>query len=134
MLDIILIQDASTGINLLEYRQVDTQFKAEHSDIFSAFLSAIQSISEEIDIGTLVLISTEGTKGHNCIIVPKSPINVIMLVDQEDPIALWKEQGHEIANKFIETYGTEYNPSDIAQFGSFETILKEMCATHQYCE
>lgn len=119
---------------MLEYRQEETSFKSEHSDIFSGFMAAIQNISKEMDIGTLILISTEGKKGHNCIISHKFPINVILLVDQEDPIELWKEQGAEIAKAFIERYGTDFEPSKIAQFEDFIPILKKMCATHQYCE
>ena len=102
MLDIILIQHQKSGTNLLEYRQDHTQIAIEHSDIFGGFLSAIQNITRELDIGTLILISTAGLKGHNCIIVPKFPINVIMLVDHDDPIELWREEGQKIADKFIE--------------------------------
>ena len=83
MLDIILIQHADTGLNLLEYRQEHTIMKIEHSDIFSGFMSAIQNITAELNIGYVVLISTEGIKGHNCIIIPKYPISVIILVDQD---------------------------------------------------
>ena len=92
MLDIILIQHVDTGLKLLEYRQDNTMMKTEHSDIFSGFMSAMQNITEELNIGYVVLIATEGIKGHNCIIIPKYPINVIMLVDQNDPVELWKQQ------------------------------------------
>jgi hypothetical protein len=133
MLDIILIQQDKTGLSLLEYRQEHTKIKIEHADIFSGFLKAIQNISQEIDIGTPVLISTEGSKGHNCIIVPKSPINVILLVDQDDPIDLWREQGIEIAEKFIEQFGTSINTYNLTIFKEFIPILKQMCSTHEYC-
>lgn len=134
MLDIILIQDINTGVNLLEYRQEKTQMKSEHSDIFSGFMSAIQKISQELNIGTVVLISTEGTKGHNCIIIHQPPINVIMLVDQEDPIDLWREQGKLIAEKFIEKYGSSFDPSIITQFKDFKATIKELCLGHEYCD
>ena len=78
MLDVILIQDIDSGIKLLEYRQENTQFDTDHMDIFAGFLSAIQSISIELDIGNLVLISTEGTKGHNCMIAHYPPIDVFL--------------------------------------------------------
>lgn len=133
MLDIILIQQDKTGLSLLEYRQEHTKFKIEHADIFSGFLKAIQNISQEIDIGRPVLISTEGSKGHNCIIVPKSPINVILLVDQDDPIDLWREQGKEIAEKFIEYFGTSINTFNLNIFKEFIPVLKQMCSTHEYC-
>lgn len=134
MLDIILIQHADTGINLLEYRQVNTRMKLEHSDIFSGFMTAIQNITSELDIGYVVLISTEGKKGHNCIIIPKYPINVILLVDQEDPIDLWKEEGRKIAEKFIESFGFSFDPSQVQLFQSFIPVIKELCATNEYCE
>jgi hypothetical protein len=134
MLDIILIQHETTGINLVEYRQAHTKIGADHSNIFSGFLSAIQNITMELNIGTVVLISTEGTQGHNCIIVPKSPINIIILVDQDDPIDLWREQGHIIADKFLERYGIGFSPNDITKFKSFTSTLHELCTTHDYCE
>ncbi|MEJ2295894.1 MAG: hypothetical protein P8Y23_14150 [Candidatus Lokiarchaeota archaeon] len=134
MLDIILIQHEDTGINLVEYRQAHTKIGTDHSNIFSGFLSAIQNITMELNIGTVILISTEGSQGHNCIIVPRSPINVIMLVDQVDPIDLWREQGHIIANKFLERYGKEFNPNDITKFRSFTGTMQELCSTHEYCD
>ena len=133
MLDIILIQQDKTGLSLLEYRQEHTKVKIEHTDIFSGFLKAIQSISKEIDIGTPVLISTEGSKGHNCIIVPKSPINVILLVDQDDPIDLWREQGLEIAEKFLAQFGASVDSYNVIKFKAFIPTIKQMCATHNYC-
>jgi hypothetical protein len=134
MLDIILIQHIDTGLNLFEYRQENTKFNSDHSDIFTGFLSAIQNISRELDIGTVVLISTEGTKGHNCIIIPKSPISVIMLVDQDDPIDVWRDTGHSIAEQFLRKYGLEFDYSNISQFKDFKSYLKEICAQHNYCE
>ena len=133
MLDIILIQQDETGLSLLEYRQEHTKVKIEHADIFSGFLKAIQSISQEIDIGTPILISTEGVRGHNCIIVPKSPINVILLVDQDDPIDLWREQGIEIAEKFLDQFGTSIDAYNLTVFKEFIPTIKQMCSTHEYC-
>ena len=134
MLDILLLQHPGSGIKLLEYRQDHTKISSLHADIFSGFMSAIQNISTQIDIGTLILISTEGSKGHNCIIIPKIHVNVILLVDQEDPIDLWKEQGHLIAEKFLEEFGNDYNPNDVSQFESFTSTIKALCSTHEYCE
>ena len=134
MLDIILIQHPKTGLKLLEYRQVHTRITSIHADIFSGFMSAIQNISTELDIGTLILLSTEGSKGHNCIIVPKPPINVILLVDQDDPIDLWREQGHLIADKFLKTFGDHFNPNDVSKFESFTSTIKDLCSTNDFCD
>lgn len=134
MLDIILIQHAETGINLLEYRQVGTKFDKDHADIFSGFLTAIQNITEELDIGTVVLISTEGSKGHNCIIVRNERINIIILMDQEDPIDLWREQAKIIGNEFLEEFGKDFEPHHITKFKKFKDRIKELCLGHEYCE
>lgn len=134
MLDIILIQHIDTGLKLLDYQQEHTQFKVEHTDIFSAFLTAIQNITTELNIGTVILISTKGERGHNCIIIPKYPINIIKLVDQEDPIDFWREQGQIIAEKFLEKYGTSFNPHDTTKFQDFKIFIKEMCKLNEYCE
>ena len=134
MLDIILIQHVKTGINLLEYRQEHTIMKSAHSDIFSGFMSAIQNITNELNIGYVVLISTEGIKGHNCIIIPSDPINIILLVDQTDPIDLWRDEGKKIAEQFLEMYGDSFDPSEIHRFKPFKTVVKEMCSLHEYCE
>ncbi|TFG05521.1 MAG: hypothetical protein EU539_09220 [Promethearchaeota archaeon] len=134
MLDILLVQQDKSGLNLLEYRQENTILKVEHSDIFSGFLKAIQNISKELDIGFPVLISTEGVKGHNCIIVHNPPINIILLVDHDDPIDLWREQGKEIAKKFLEQFGNLINAYDVSKFKEFIPVVKKMCQFHGYCE
>jgi hypothetical protein len=134
MLDIILIQHNDTGLNLLEYRQENTKMKLEHTDIFSGFMTAIQNISEELDIGTVVLISTKGSKGHNCIIIKNFPINVILLADQDDPIDHWKRTGEEIAQKFIEMYGLSFDPTIVTQFNKFTEVIKKICVNNEYCD
>ena len=135
MLDIILIQHVDTGINLLEYQQEHTKFNVEHSDIFSGFLNAIQSImSDELDIGTVILISTKGKRGHNCIIVTRQPISVVILCDQEDPIDLWREFGEEIVDDFLEMFGTDFDHQNVVQFKKFTQVIKEMCLDNKYCE
>ncbi|MFX1238187.1 MAG: hypothetical protein ACFFAS_13895 [Promethearchaeota archaeon] len=63
-------------------------------------------------------------KGHNCIIVPSNPINVVILVDQTDPIELWREKGEEIANLFIQQYSKQFDPN-VSQFKSFTPALKK---------
>ena len=134
MLDIILIQHITSGLNLVEYSQVDTKFNMEHSDIFSGFMNAIQSISQELDIGTVVLISTKGSKGHHCIIVPHPPINVVILADQDDPIELWRGKGEIIAEEFIKNYGNDFEPSIVSTFKDFKEIIKNTCARQKYSE
>ncbi|MHA1235258.1 MAG: hypothetical protein ACTSQL_09275 [Promethearchaeota archaeon] len=134
MLDIILIQHVDTGLNLLEYRQEHTTMKTEHSDIFSGFMSAMQNITEELNIGYVVLIATEGIKGHNCIIIPKYPINVIMLVDQDDPVEIWKQQGKKIAEKFFSSFGKSFDPHLVHLFKPFTSVIKELCVTNDYCD
>ena len=134
MLDIILIQHVDTGLKLLDYQQEHTQFKVEHADIFSGFLTAIQNITSELNIGTVILISTKGERGHNCIIITKYPISIIILVDQEDPIDFWREQGQLMADKFLEQYGNSFDPHDITKFQEFNDIIKQMCGLHEYCD
>jgi hypothetical protein len=135
MLDIILIQHLGSGLNLLEYRQDHTKFNVEHSAIFSGFMNAIQTIlSNELNIGTVILISTKGERGHNCIITPKPPISVTILCDQYDPIDLWREFGEEIAERFLEIYGKDFVHNDVLQFRDFAEIIKEKCLENKYCE
>jgi len=134
MLDVLLIQHVETGIKLLEYRQEQTLFDTDHMDIFTGFLSAIQSITHELDIGSVVLISTEGEKGHNCVIIPKDPIAIILLVDKDDPISLWREQGHQVAEQFIQRFGPKISPSYLSIFQEFLPTIKEMCLGHRYCD
>ncbi|MFX0000959.1 MAG: hypothetical protein ACFE9Q_12225 [Candidatus Hodarchaeota archaeon] len=134
MLDIILIQHVDSGLNLVEYHQDHTKFNVVHSTIFSGFLNAIQNImSKELDIGIVILISTKGKRGHNCIIVPRDPISIIILCDQEDPIDLWREFGEELAERFFGTFGKKFNPHKVAQFNKFADVIKEMCMDNKYC-
>jgi len=132
MLDIILIQHI-TGISLLEYRLKHTKLNKNHSDIFSGFLSAIQNITQELNIGSVILISTQGEKGHNCIIINKDPIRVILLVDETDPISVWRETGEIIIEKFLEMYTNTKNYNQVTQFENFKSILQNICKSHSYC-
>ncbi len=134
MLDIILIQHNTTGINLIEFQQIGTKFKKEHSEIFGGFMAAIQSITAELNIGQVVLISTKGAKGHNCIITHKPLINIIILADQDDPINFWQEQGEIIAEEFIKRYGESFNPHIVSIFKEFKLFLKELCAGPSHYE
>ncbi|MFX1481071.1 MAG: hypothetical protein ACFFCI_23565, partial [Promethearchaeota archaeon] len=79
------------------------------------------------------LISTEGNNGHNFIIVPRNPINIIILCDLDDPIRLWREFGEEIAERFLEMYGSNVDYNNISQFKDFAEIVKEMCMQTKYC-
>jgi len=66
--------------------------------------------------------------------VPNAPINVIILVDKEDPIDLWREEGQKIAEKFVERYGSSIESYDITKYEDFNLTIKEMCANHPYCD
>jgi hypothetical protein len=134
MLDIILIQHITTATNLLEYRQKNTKLDKRHSDIFGGFLSAMQSLSNEINIGEVSLISTTGENGHNCLIIRKDPINVILLVDQDDPVHMWKDVGEDIADQFIEKYGKALNHLEVSHFDDFKAQLQQICSVNPYCE
>jgi hypothetical protein len=126
MIDIILIQDPNSGLSLLEYRGVNARLKEEHSEIFSGFLSAIQSISKEINIGRVFQISTEGEKGHHCLIVNEGKINVIFLMDLCESIDFWKTKGQEIGEKFQEMFKNIMQINDMAQFRAFIPIIKRI--------
>ncbi|MBD3254640.1 MAG: hypothetical protein GF383_06080 [Candidatus Lokiarchaeota archaeon] len=106
----------------------------DHSEIFSGFLTAIQKISEELNIGNLVLISTEGEKGHNCIVVPQFPINFVLLVDQEDPVHIWKEIGADLAQRFLKKFQPRLNSHDFSQYEEFLPTIKKICSADKYCE
>ena len=67
-------------------------------------------------------------------IIPKPPINVIILADQDDPVDVWREQGEEIADKFIEKFGESFEYSTINQFQEFMPMIKQMCTSHHYCD
>lgn len=134
MLDIILIQHINSATNLLEYRQKHTKLDKRHSDIFGGFLSAIQSLSTEMRIGNISLIATSGENGHNCLIVRKDPINVILLVDQDDPIHMWRDLGEKIAEDFINRYGNPLNHLEVSHFNEFKEYLRDLCSINQYCE
>jgi len=91
-------------------------------------------MSDELDIGTVILISTKGKRGHNCIIVPRHPISVIVLCDQEDPIDLWREFGEDIAETFLDMFGNNFDYSKVDEFKKFVEVIKEMCMGSKYCE
>lgn len=133
MLDIILIQHMISGLNILEYRLKHTKLDEKHSDIFSGFLSAIQNITKELNIGSVILISTQGEKGHNCIIINRDPIRVILLVDETDPISVWRETGELIVEKFLKMYAHTKDYNEITQFESFKPILQNICKNTTYC-
>ncbi len=131
MLDIVILQHIHTGINLVEYRHEETNLNPKHSSVFSAFLSAIQAMTKELEIGNISLISTEGDNEHNCIIVTNEPVCLILIVDHNDSIKLWKYTGNRILDVFFKIYGKEFDPHEISEFKDFYVILKEMCNVHK---
>ena len=126
MLDIIIINHISTGVSLIEYRNLDSSMKKEHSNIFSGFLSAIQSISLELRIGQLSIISTEGDNGHHCLICREGPISVILLIDLNDSISYWKDIGHKIGMTFLEQFGDKLEPTIVSHFTKFYQTLDQL--------
>ena len=127
MLDLVLIQHLHSGVNLIEYIEAETTLNSKHSSIFSGFLSAIQSMSKELEIGHIALISTEGENAHNCIIVTNEPISIVLIVDRKDSIEKWKETGHKLLNAFFKIYGRDFDPYEISEFKDFRFIIKEIC-------
>ena len=63
-----------------------------------------------------------------------SSINIIILVDQSDPIEIWREQGVVLAEKFLEQFTDNFNPNNVIQFQSFVPVVKEMCLFNPYCD
>ena len=53
MLDLILIQDKASGIKLFEFQGPHALIDSEDALIFSGFLSAIQCITTELNMGDL---------------------------------------------------------------------------------
>ncbi|MBN1216242.1 MAG: hypothetical protein JXA99_12480 [Candidatus Lokiarchaeota archaeon] len=127
MLDLILIQDVNSGVNLVEYYKENSPLNTNHSSIFSGFLSAIQAMSKELEIGNIALISTEGENAHHCIITSVEPISIILIIDKNDSIQSWKDIGLRICNAFFKLYGKEFDPHEISEFKDFSFIIKEIC-------
>ncbi|MBY9006492.1 MAG: hypothetical protein KGD63_07015 [Candidatus Lokiarchaeota archaeon] len=116
---------------MIEYHEENSPLNTNHSSIFSGFLSAIQAMSNELEIGKIVLISTEGVNAHHCIIVSIHPISIIIIVDKSDSIESWREIGNNIANAFFKLYGKDFDPHEISEFTDFRFIMKEICDIHK---
>ena len=59
MIDLILIQDRNSGIGLFKYKGKNVYIDPSHEELFQGFLSAFQSIINELKLGNLKQISTE---------------------------------------------------------------------------
>ena len=130
----VLIQDETSGICLIEYKNPLVFKYTNMEDLFSGFVAAIQKVSEELQIGSLTEISTEGScedgvHGHHCIIYREEPINVIIILDdykEHKPIEFWKEKAKEVAWHFLSQFREAYNPNYISRFEAFLPDLKEI--------
>ena len=131
MLDLVLIQHVNSGINLVEYQKDNSTLNPKHSSIFSGFLSAVQAMSKELEIGTISLISTEGVNAHHCLIMSDDPISVILIIDHDDSVNLWRWIGSKIINAFFKLFGKDFDPHEISEFKDFSFIIKEICENQQ---
>ena len=123
MLDLLLIQDNCSGINLFEYRSKKSTIGIDHDLVFSAFLSAIQKLTEEVKLGNLQQISTSD---HHCLFVQKECISVILIIDILDEPAIWFEKAAEIALNFIERFGQQYDVCNYGSFRCFQNSLQQL--------
>jgi len=101
MLDLMLIQDDETGITYFEYKPTHARINNKHAPIFSGFLSAIQNVSKEMEMGKLTQISTET---HHCLINAKPELSVILIVDVEDDIKYWRRKMRKTAQEFLKEF------------------------------
>lgn len=121
-----MIQDEKSGISLIEYRSPSAEIKSEQSEIFSSFLSAIDKISHEINMGCVDQISTKGPEGHHCLTSGVGPINVIVIVEKISNIDFWKSKAQQIGQEFLNEFGESYNPNLTSRFQSFIPVLKKI--------
>jgi hypothetical protein len=121
MLDLLLIQDNCSGLNLFEYRSRNTTIGIDHEIVFSGFLSAIQKLTEEVKLGNLKQISTSD---HHCLFLQKECISVVLIIDVLDEASIWFEKASEIAHSFIERFGLQYDACNYGFFRCFQTHLQ----------
>ena len=75
--------------------------------------------------------STEGINAHHCIIVSIDSISIIIIIDHNDSIEVWRETGKKIANAFFILFGKEFDPHEISEFKNFDVVIKEICEKHK---
>ncbi|HMF31688.1 MAG TPA: hypothetical protein VKK79_09750 [Candidatus Lokiarchaeia archaeon] len=121
MLDLILILDAASGIALFEHQGAHVLIDGDHADIFSGFLSAVQSVTVELKIGALTQLSTDT---HHCIIHREGPIMALAIVDSQENVAYWQFKTKLIGEQFARRFVTaNYSANNLDVFSPFEEQL-----------
>ena len=124
MLDLILIQDKASGIKLFEFQGPHALIDSEHALIFSGFLSAIQCITTELNMGDLSQISTDS---HHCLIHNQGVVHVIVIVDSSDNMIAWRHKASIIGRKFVnQCIKDNFCSSDMSTYTPFTATLKEI--------
>ena len=132
MIDLILIQDRRTGLGLFQYKGKSVVIDPTHEDLFQGFLSAFQSIIQELNLGNLKQISTED---HHFIIHyeglsdDNSAVNVIMMFDCEDCVETLSGKAKEIGCEFRNMFGSIDKNIDTSRYDVFRVCLERILET-----
>lgn len=122
MLDFILIQHSGSGLTLFEFKGEHTVLDPNHSSVLSGFLSAIQGISKELNLGNITQISTDT---HHCIFYTELNVTIVIIVDREDCPNFWYNKAKEILNQFLVKFSDSLYINDLSYFRHFKKILME---------
>ncbi|MHA1112869.1 MAG: hypothetical protein ACTSRE_17410 [Promethearchaeota archaeon] len=132
MIDLILIQDRKSGIGLFKYKGKAVYIDPNHEELFQGFLSAFQSIIQELHLGNLQQISTEE---HHFIIhheeQEKAAFNVIMMFDCEDCVDTLRDKAKEIGCEFSNMFGNQPLDNDSSKYDVFQPLLERLLETDQ---
>jgi hypothetical protein len=132
MIDLILIQDRRSGLGMFQYKGKSVIIDPTHEDLFQGFLSAFQSIIQELHLGKLKQISTED---HHFIIHYEgssdddSAINVIMMFDCEDCVDILTNKAKEIGCEFRNMFGLRTKNIDTSKYEVFRARLERLLET-----
>jgi hypothetical protein len=122
-LDQVLILGKNSGITLFEQRGQHVLFDKTHAEIFGGFLSAIQCVTQELNIGDVTQISTTT---HHCIMYHNNAILVILILDISEKVSRWARKAKQISDAFSQQFGNPpRNANNTGQFAQFGTVLED---------
>lgn len=128
----LIIQHSSTGLYLVEFKHESKNMESGQSETFNEFLTEIQNVKKKLDIETNIIISNKESHRYNCILISKISIDVILLIERDDSIDLWRKKGELIAKKFIDMYGENFDPNEKNKFKDFTAAINDFFVNEKF--
>lgn len=128
MLHYVLLTHRVSGLPIFDMK-VSSTFLDISSDLLSGLLSALQSFSKYLRIGEL---STFNAHNYKAVIKNTENLQIILIIDHNDPDEDWKEIAEKIAEYFESKMDFSEWTGELMKFPGFEAYLEELIQKYSW--